>query len=156
MDDYDSEDYSVIIDEVRQNASDDCESGGEMIEDGEEQVEGVIRDTEEIESGQRDIEEIETGERDTEEDAMEEMVEPNNNELIMPLRKLKEPSAVWKVAKRVEGGAKCKFCKKIYKCAQGSTTNIIAHMQSKHQSREEVKILISEQNLLAFIGKKIY
>ena len=151
----DSDEFSVIIDEVRPNASDDYESGGEMIEDGEEQVEGVVRDTEEIESGQRDTEEIENGERDTEEiqngerdteeEAMEEMVEPNNNALDMPLRKVKEPSAVWKVAERVGGGAKCNFCKKIYKCAQGSTTNIIAHMQSKHQSREEVKILVSEQ-----------
>ena len=84
---------------------------------------------------------------DTEDEEAVEISDRNHNfgELDMPQRKVKELSAVWKVAEKVEGGAKCKFCKKIYKCAQGSTTNIISHMQSKHGNREEVKILISEQ-----------
>ena len=130
MDDSDSDEFSVIIDEVRPNASDDYESGGEMIEDGEEQVEGVVRDTEEIESGQRDTEEIENGERDTEEiqngerdteeEAMEEMVEPNNNALDMPLRKVKEPSAVWKVAERVGEGLSAIFVKRSTNVPRGA------------------------------------
>ena len=54
---------------------------------------------------------------DEEDEAMETAEDNNNFELTMPQRKQKEPSAVWKVADRVEGGARCKLCHKFYKCA---------------------------------------
>ena len=88
-------------------------------------------------------------------DAQEEMdpvleVENNNGEendgLEMPMRKIKNPSAVWKLAEKVEGGAKCKLCEKTLQCSRSNTTNIIGHLTIKHWDRAEVKQLIKEQD----------
>ena len=73
----------------------------------------------------------------------------NQVQLVMPARKLKEPSPVWICAQRVEGGAKCKFCLRTFKCNLGSTSTITNHLLSKHGDREAVKSMQG-----AFMKKK--
>ena len=82
---------------------------------------------------------VEIEDSDAEGEDVDEMdTDSNNNldeyELEMPQRKQKEPAAVWKVADRVTGGAKCKLCHKLYRCAQGNTSNIIGHLVTKHKN----------------------
>ena len=67
----------------------------------------------------------------------------NQVQLVMPARKLKEPSPVWNCAEKVEGGAKCKYCLRIFKCTLGSTSTIGTHLISKHGDREAVKTMKS-------------
>ena len=62
----------------------------------------------------------------------------------MPLRKLKAPAPVWKVAERVTNGAKCKICGKVYSFGGGTTSNIMNHMKLKHKSNEQVRKMIEE------------
>ena len=50
--------------------------------------------------------------------------EEEDDVLQMPLRKLKAPAPVWKVAERVTNGIKCKICGKVYSCGGGTTSNI--------------------------------
>ena len=70
----------------------------------------------------------------------------NQVQLVMPARKLKEPSPVWNCAEKVEGGAKCKYCLRIFKCTLGSTSTIGNHLLSKHGDREAVKTMQSAVN----------
>lgn len=65
----------------------------------------------------------------------------DNNGLVMPARKIKKPSPVWKCADRVPGGAKCKFCLHVIKCAKGSTSTIVHHVLRQHGNRVEVQVL---------------
>ena len=71
--------------------------------------------------------------------------ESNNNELTMPKRKLKDPAPVWKhcATRLPDGKGKCRFCDKIFACADGSTTTLVAHVKSKHTKTDAVKELIS-------------
>ena len=63
-------------------------------------------------------------------------------DLIMPIRKSKDPSPVWTCADRVEGGgAKCRFCPTIIKCTKGSTSTIVNHLIKKHRNKAAVKDL---------------
>lgn len=62
--------------------------------------------------------------------------------LVMPVRKRKEPSPVWKCAERLEGGgARCKFCQKTLKTSCGSTSTIVQHLVTRHSDKEAVKVL---------------
>ena len=70
--------------------------------------------------------------------------EEEDDVLQMPLRKLKAPAPVWKVAERVTNGAKCKICGKVYSCGGGTTSNIMNHMKLKHKSNEQVRKMIEE------------
>ena len=54
-----------------------------------------------------------------------------------------DPSPVWKCAEKVEGGAKCNLCGKLYKSTLGNTKGIIGHLLTKHSSSSEVKVLSS-------------
>ena len=71
--------------------------------------------------------------------------EDDDDGLEMPERKNKNPAAVWTLAKRVPGGAKCRICEKILKCSRSNTSNILGHLTSKHRDREEVKKLVKDQ-----------
>ena len=51
-----------------------------------------------------------------------------SSSLKMPKRKVKDPSPVWKCAEKVDGGAKCNICGKLYKCTGGNTKGIIVHL----------------------------
>ena len=68
----------------------------------------------------------------------------NQMQLVMPARKLKEPSPVWNCADKVEGGAKCKFCLRYFKCTLGSTSSICNHLLTKHGDIEAVKTMQSD------------
>ena len=135
---YDSDEFTITMDEGNGDPEDldssegDEGDGLEVIEDGNRMVEL------EPENDRSDAEEMGT-DSETEDD--------NNNlaGLEMPKRKKKVPAAVWKLADRVVGGAKCKLCEKTFKCTQGNTTNIISHVQSKHRHKAEVQLLIKEQ-----------
>jgi hypothetical protein len=135
---YDSDEFTITMDEGNGDPEDldssegDEGDGLEVIADGNRMVEV------EPENDRSDAEEMGT-DSETEDD--------NNNlaGLEMPKRKKKVPAAVWKLADRVVGGAKCKLCEKTFKCTQGNTTNIIGHMQSKHRDKAEVQLLINEQ-----------
>ena len=71
--------------------------------------------------------------------------EDSDADLIMPTRKSKDPSPVWKCADRVEGGgAKCRFCPTIIKSTKGSTSTIINHLIKKHKNKAAVKDLEKE------------
>ena len=72
--------------------------------------------------------------------------ESNNNELTMPKRKLKDPAPVWKhcATRLPDGKGKCRFCDKIFACADGSTTTLVAHVKSKHTKTDAVKELIND------------
>ena len=61
--------------------------------------------------------------------------------LVMPRRKTKVPSAVWKCADPVEGGARCMICRHIIKFVSGSTSAILNHLLSLHGNRVEVQKL---------------
>lgn len=65
----------------------------------------------------------------------------NHVQLVMPVRKLKEPSPVWNCAEKLKGGAKCKFCGRTFKCTLGSTSSITSHLLSKHSEVEAVKTM---------------
>ena len=67
--------------------------------------------------------------------------------LVMPRRKTKVPSPVWKCADRVEGGARCIICLRIIKCVSGSTSAIFNHLMKLHGNREEVKKLRVEMKM---------
>ena len=132
---YDSDEFDVTMDRIDDTGgrppSRDREEN-DQVEDNEEDDQVEIVDSD---ADGEDVDEMDT--------------QSNNNlddyELDMPQRKLKEPAAVWKVADRVMGGAKCKLCHKLYKCLQGNTSNIIRHLVTKHKNKEEVKLLIREQ-----------
>ena len=68
----------------------------------------------------------------------------NENSLKMPERKRKDPAPIWKYAERVENGARCKFCRKLYKSKHGNTSNISRHVMEKHTNEPEAKLLKAE------------
>ena len=142
---YDSDDMEVTY-EVRAG---DGESGEEM--NSNEDTGGETMNSDPGISVE-DVEEVLSGGDDEEEDSNDEEgggnnedAENNNSQLKMPERKKKEPSLVWQVALRVEGGAKCKVCHKFYKGSRGNTSNIIGHIIAKHKNKPEVKKFILEQ-----------
>ena len=98
--------------------------------------------------GQEEIE-VESADDEVTPEAMEEGSDlgniENNNNLEIPLRKTKVSSAVWNLAEKIEGGAKCNLCEKTIKCERGNTSNIMGHLMSKHRERPEVKLLVKEQ-----------
>ena len=66
--------------------------------------------------GQEEIE-VESADDEVTPEAMEEGSDSgnneNNNNLEIPLRKTKVSSAVWNLAEKIEGGAKCNLCEKL-------------------------------------------
>ena len=65
----------------------------------------------------------------------------STSNLVMPVRKTKDPSPVWTCASRVEGGAKCRFCASIIKCTKASTSSLIHHLLKRHGNETAVKDL---------------
>ena len=147
---YDSDEFVVTNDEGDREVAvevDSFRSELEVNEDGNSELEldEVIDDgnselelDEAIDDGSSEPDPESRRRSEAEEmDAESESEEDNNNiaGLEMPKRKVKEPSAVWKLAERVQGGAQCKICKKVFKCGQGNTTNIFSHIKSTHKDR---------------------
>ena len=56
-----------------------------------------------------------------EEDESEVDKEAEEDVLDKPVRKVKKSSPVWKCADRADGGARCKFCKRVFKTKDGNT-----------------------------------
>ena len=93
-------------------------------------------------SGEMETEEEHNLDENCNEDDIETSDEESEADLIMPVRKTKDPSPVWTCADRVEGGgAKCRFCPTILKCTKGSTTTIVNHLLKKHKNKALVKDL---------------
>ena len=141
---YDSDDFSVILkgegggrggvgDQDESDGGGDSGDAVEVIEDGNETVRSVM------------IERENDNTNEPEEEMDTDSESENSFGLEMPTRTIKNPSAVWKLAERVHGGAKCKICKKTFKSAQGNTSNIIGHLKNKHSDKAEVQLLIKEQ-----------
>ena len=55
--------------------------------------------------------------------------------LVMPKRKRKEPAPVWKCATKIKEGARCNFCRKTFKSKEGNTTAIIRHIIKAHANK---------------------
>ena len=64
--------------------------------------------------------------------------------LIMPKRKRKEPAPVWKCATKIKEGARCNFCRKTFKSKEGNTTAITRHIINAHANKPEVAEMKSE------------
>ena len=64
--------------------------------------------------------------------------------LVMPKRKRKEPAPVWKCATKIKEGARCNFCKKTFKSKEGNTTAITRHIIKAHANKSEVAEMKSE------------
>ena len=60
--------------------------------------------------------------------------------------KVKKPSPGWKCADKVDEGARCKFCKRVFKTKDGNTKSIIRHVTEKHSSKPDVKLMKMEMN----------
>ena len=86
---------------------------------------------------------MEEGEGDAS-DTSEEEQDTSDNYLKMPERKLKDPAPVWKCAVRVNNGAKCNFCGKVYKTKDSNTAGITRHVKEKHAEKPEVKVMMRE------------
>ena len=119
--DYDSDDFCVTMDE----------EGEEQGEVGEEQ--GEVEEDDDVDN-----------ENGSEPEGMDEATD--NNNLEMPQRQIKKPAAVWNLAQRVEGGARCNLCEKTFKCDRGNTSNIMGHLRHKHRDRPEVQLFVKEQD----------
>ena len=76
-----------------------------------------------------------------EEDESEVDKEAEEDVLDKPVRKVKKPSPVWKCADRADGGARCKFCKRVFKTKDGNTKSIIRHVTEKHSTKPDVKLM---------------
>jgi hypothetical protein len=87
---------------------------------------------------------MEEGEGDVSDTSEEEQDTTSENFLKMPERKLKDPAPVWKCAVRVENGAKCNFCGKVYKTKDSNTAGITRQVKEKHAEKPEVKVMIGE------------
>ena len=125
--DYDSDQFTVTMD-TEEGMREQHESEGAM------EVASV--------SDTIGIDLVVNEENNNEEESQSEGDDDEEEGLEMPERKNKNPAAVWKLAKRVPGGAKCRLCEKILKCSGGNTSNILGHLTSKHRDREEVKQLV--------------
>ena len=128
--DYDSDQFTVTMD-TEEGMREQHESEGAM------EVASV--------SDTIGIDLVVNEENNNEEESQSEGDDDEEEGLEMPERKNKNPAAVWKLAKRVPGGAKCRLCEKILKCSGGNTSNILGHLTSKHRDREEVKQLVRDQ-----------
>ena len=58
--------------------------------------------------------------------------------------KRKKTSPVWNCITEDKLGAKCNYCDTIFKLSQGSTSNALRHLTTKHDDIEEVKTLIQD------------
>ena len=74
----------------------------------------------------------------------ESEVDERDEVLQMPERKVKKPSPEWKCADKVDEGARCKFCKRVFKTKDGNTKSIIRHVTEKHSSKPDVKLMKME------------
>ena len=72
-------------------------------------------------------------------DQEESPSEAEDDGLVTPKRKVKDPAPIWMCAIKVNSGAKCNFCQKIIKSCSGNTSSITRHVQRKHSNRQEVK-----------------
>ena len=69
-------------------------------------------------------------------------LESTDQVLVIPKRKLKDPSPVWdNGAVMWENGIKCNFCGKNYSYNSSNTSNIMEHIITKHSDRTEGKTL---------------
>lgn len=88
----------------------------------------------------------------------------NNNEddeddgLVKVKRKKKDPAPVWSCGgEKMEGGASCKLCGKVFKSENFNTTNITDHIINKHANTTEgkrLKLLRKEKREQANIKRK--
>ena len=63
-------------------------------------------------------------------------LESTDQVLVIPKRKLKDPSPVWdNGAVMWENGIKCNFCGKNYSYNSSNTSNIMEHIIAKHSDR---------------------
>ena len=74
-----------------------------------------------------------------------EKTKEDDGDMDMPKMASRSPAAVWRLAVKVPGGARCNLCDKTYKCMKGNTSNIMGHITKAHRDQAEVQILIKEQ-----------
>ena len=70
--------------------------------------------------------------------------------LVMPKRKRKEPAPVWKCATKIKEGTRCNFCRTTFKSKEGNTTAITRHIIKAHANKPEV----AEMKSKALLKKK--
>ena len=86
----------------------------------------------------------------------EEVSDSANNNTMQEEDRLRLKAPIWSCAVKVGDTAKCKFCPKVLKVIDGSTSSITKHVKSAHSNRAEVREMIKILSLnkkLRFIKK---
>ena len=100
-----------------------------------------------MDSGEDEIQELES--QAGCEDEIQEMesqdadADKNQNNYNLK-RKRTNQAPVWNCAEKTETGAKCSFCEKTWVIKDGSTSNVLRHLETCHREEENVKKMISD------------
>ena len=72
----------------------------------------------------------------------EEVSDSSNNNTMREEDRSRLKAPIWSCAVKVGDTAKCKFCPKVLKVIDGSTSSITKHVKSAHSNRAEVREMI--------------
>ena len=95
---------------------------------------------------ERDVEDEDGEDQDDEEEEEEDGI-GGSSVLMLPKRKVKNPSPIWKeCASKVYSesgcviGGKCNFCGKVYKSKTGNTSNLTRHVTNRHKVDHKAEV----------------